>query len=189
MKGKEINGQIIKNLAFNGDVVIGNSLIDMYAKWKQSMNLFEKMRVFGIKPNSVTFTTVLASCSHSGLVDDGWRIFESMRSNYRVEPMVGHYACMVDFLGHLGYLKEALELIDKMPEQRAPSVWGALLGACRMHNNVDMGEIAAYRLFELEPKNPINYVALCGIYDSVDRLDGVLRIRSRMRELRKASVA
>ncbi|KAJ4966515.1 hypothetical protein NE237_018364 [Protea cynaroides] len=216
MKGKEIHGQVIKNATFN-DVVIGNSLIDMYGKcgflcssekvfdsmqdlnlvsWttliscygihgkgKQSLNLFEKMRACAVTPNSVTFTAVLASCSHSGLVDHAWRIFASMRPNYGVEPMVEHYACMVDLLGRLGYLKEALELIKKMPEQRAPSVWGALLGACRMHKNVDIGKIAAYWLFELEPKNPSNYIALCSIYDSVGQMDAVLRTRSRMREL------
>ncbi|XP_042498563.1 pentatricopeptide repeat-containing protein At5g04780, mitochondrial-like [Macadamia integrifolia] len=217
MKGKEIHGHVFKNAAFNGDVVIGNSLIDMYAKcgflcssekvfvsmqdlnlvtWttliscyafhgkgKQSLDIFEKMEACGFKPNSVTFTAVLASCSHSGLVDHGWRIFESMTSNYGMKPMVEHYACMVDLLSRLGYLKEALELIEKMPEQHAPSVWGALLGACRIHKNLEIGEIAAHRLFDVEPKNPSNYIALCSIYDSVGRMDGVLRIRSRMREL------
>lgn len=63
-----------------------------------------------------------------------------------------------------------------MLEEAAPSVWGALLSAYTMHKNVEIGEIAAYRLFELETRNPSNYIAMCSIYNSVDRLDDVLKL-------------
>lgn len=217
MKGKEVHGQVVKNLAFSCDAVIGNSLMDMYAKcgrlddlsrvfanmrgrnlvsWttliscygvhgkgKESLILFEEMIAKGIKPNCVTFTAILASCSHSGLVDEGHRIFESMRLEYGVEPSVEHYACMVDLLGRIGRLQEALELIKGMQQEPSASIWGALLGACQTHKNVDLGEIAAFKLFELETANSSNYIALCSIYDAVGKWDGVSKMRKRMREL------
>ncbi|XP_010244051.1 PREDICTED: pentatricopeptide repeat-containing protein At3g12770-like [Nelumbo nucifera] len=170
----------------NLNLVTWTTMISSYGlhgKGEDSLDLFEKMLLNGFEPNGVTFTALLASCSHSGLVSEGWRIFYSMGSDYGVEPTVEHYACMVDLLGRLGYLKEALDLIKRMPEAASGSTWGALLGACRMHKNVEIGEIAAYQLFELETRNPSNYIALCSIYDSVGRLDDVLKIRSRMREL------
>jgi hypothetical protein len=63
-------------------------------------------------------------------------------------------------------------------------VWGALLSASAMHNNVDVAEIAAYTLFDLEESNARNYFTLCGIYSAVGRSDAVAGLRSRMRELR-----
>ncbi|OEL31052.1 hypothetical protein BAE44_0007928 [Dichanthelium oligosanthes] len=48
-----------------------------------------------------------------------------------------------------------------------------------MHKNVNIGEIAAYRLFELEEGN----VTLGGIYNAVGGFDCVAGLRSRMREL------
>ncbi|TKW06065.1 hypothetical protein SEVIR_7G217550v4 [Setaria viridis] len=106
-----------------------------------------------------------------------------MSKVHSVEPTADHYACMVDLLGRAGTIEEAVEFIRKMPMEPGASLWGALLSACAMHNNVDVGEIAAYRLFELEEGNVSNYVTLCGIYDSVGRSDRVAGLRSRMREL------
>ncbi|KAF9599670.1 hypothetical protein IFM89_001616 [Coptis chinensis] len=217
MRGKEVHGLVVKSREFSGDVAIGNSLIDMYAKcgcldvsqkvfenmpycslvtWttliscygvhgkgEESLVLFEKMRDSGFRPNSVTFTAVLASCSHSGLIDQGRKIFDLMSSDYSMDPAVEHYACMVDLLGRSGNLEEALELIKKMPQEAPPSVWGALLAACRIYKNVVIGEFAAYQLFDLEPGNSSNYVTLCSIYESVGRGDDIRRTRSRMREL------
>ncbi|KAG6773423.1 hypothetical protein POTOM_020701 [Populus tomentosa] len=217
MKGKEIHGRVVKSTLFNVDVVISNSLIDMYAKcgclndsekvfrnlrrlnvvtWttmiscygvhgraEESLEAFKKMKGFGFKPNPVTLTAVLASCSHSGLIDVGRRIFYSMQSDYGFEPTLEHYACMVDLLGRFGYLEEALGLVQRMKLEATASVWGALLGGCVMHKNVNIGEIAAHRLFELEPSNPGNYIALCYIYKSHGISDGITITRAKMREL------
>lgn len=217
MKGKEIHGQVVKRFIFDGDVTIGNSLIDMYAKcgclhesvkvfqnmpelnlvtWttmisaygahgkgEDSLALYEKMRDCGFEPNCVTLTAVLASCSHSGLIDQGWRIFNSISFDFGLEPSVEHYACMVDLLGRFGHLEEALGLIRNMKSEATASVWGALLAGCMMHKNVELGEMAALQLFKLEPRNSSNYIALCSIYDSLGIWDGVSLIRAEMRNL------
>ncbi|XP_059644653.1 pentatricopeptide repeat-containing protein At5g04780, mitochondrial-like [Cornus florida] len=217
MRGKEIHGQVVKSSLFDGDVVIGNSLIDMYAKcgclcfsekvflnmsqlnlvtWttmiscyglhgrgEESLVLFKEMRDRGFVPNSVTLTAILASCSHSGLIEQGRKIFNSIGLLYGFEPTVEHYACMVDLLGRFGYLEEAFELVKNMKLVPTGSIWGALLAGCIVHKNVVIGEIAAHHLFELEPRNPSNYIALCSIYDSLGMWDGISRTRAKMREL------
>ncbi|XP_004306376.1 PREDICTED: uncharacterized protein LOC101304505 [Fragaria vesca subsp. vesca] len=54
-------------------------------------------------------------------------------------------------LGRTGELDKAMEIVERMPNPAEPHVWGALLGACRIHNNVKLGEVVAKRLLELEP--------------------------------------
>jgi pentatricopeptide repeat protein len=49
-------------------------------------------------PGLVTFVGVLSACCHAGLVDCGLKLFKSMNEVYNVEPLVEHYACMVDLL-------------------------------------------------------------------------------------------
>ncbi|XP_073013910.1 pentatricopeptide repeat-containing protein At2g03880, mitochondrial-like [Typha latifolia] len=168
------------------NVVTWSTLIACYGvhgKGKESLIVYEEMLSQGVKPNCVTFTSILSSCSHSGLLDEGRRVFESMSRAHGVNPTVEHYACMVDLLGRAGNIEDALELISRMPMEPSASVWGALLSACAVHRNVNVGEISAQRLFELESGNSSNYVALCGIYDAVGQLDSVAELRSRMRNL------
>ncbi|KAH0972785.1 hypothetical protein GBA52_024941 [Prunus armeniaca] len=51
---------------------------------------------------------------YSGKVGKDLEIFETMKSKYQVEPRTEHYACMVDLLGRVGKVKEAMDLIKKM---------------------------------------------------------------------------
>ncbi|KAK9293167.1 hypothetical protein L1049_021155 [Liquidambar formosana] len=155
----------------------------VHGKGEESLALFRKMRDHGLKPNCVTLTAILASCSHSGLIDQGRSIFASVCLDYGFEPSVQHYACVVDLLGRCGYLDEALRLINNMELTVTASVWGALLAGCLMHKNVEIGEIAAHHLFELEPRNSSNYIALCSIYDSLGIWDAVSKLRAEMRDL------
>jgi pentatricopeptide repeat protein len=160
------------------------SCYGMHGKGEESVFLFEKMMNDGFRPNSVTLTSILASCSHSGLMDQGKKIFSSMISDYGFEPTAEHYACMVDLFGRCGYLEEALRLLERMKSSSVTgSMWGALLAGCVMHNNVEIGEVAAHHLFQLEPNNTSNYVALCGIYQSRGMARGVSTVRAKMRGL------
>ena len=168
------------------NLVTWTSMISCYGvhgKGQEALVLFKKMKYCGFQPNCVTITAILASCSHSGLIEQGRKIFYSINLDYGFEPSAEHYACMVDLLGRFGYLEEAFELIKNMKSAATASVWGALLAGCLMHKNIEIGEIAAHCLFELEPRNSSNYIALCSMYDSLGIWDGVSRTRAKMREL------
>lgn len=178
--------KVFSSMGKQKNIVTWSTLISCYGvhgERNESLALFEEMLAQGMKPNHITFTSVLSSCSHSGLVEEGRRIFDSIRGVHEVEPSIEHYACLVDLIGRSGNVEEALEMIHRMPMVPTASVWGALLGACVVHKNVEVGEIAAFRLFDLEARNPSNYVALCGIYEAVGRLDCVAKVRVRMKEL------
>eukprot|EP01018_Ginkgo_biloba_P035754 Gb_27454 [translate_table: standard] len=154
----------------------------MHGHGEHALALFCQMLQTGTNPDHITFTCVLSACSHAGLVDEGLKCFDCMSRDYCITPRVKHYACMVDLLGRAGHLDEAYDFIKKMPLEPDASVWGALLGACRIHCNIDLGECAAKQIFNLEPENAGYYVLLSNMYATAGRWDDVAKLRSMMKD-------
>ncbi|KAI4980985.1 hypothetical protein ZWY2020_021470 [Hordeum vulgare] len=152
----------------------------MHGHAQTAILLYDRMMELGVKPNTVTFTSLLYACSHAGLIDEGLQLFEDMRNIHGVVPNVEHYLSLVDMVGRAGRIKEAYCLIKDMPFEPSSSVWGALLGACVLHKNVEFGEIAAKHLFELEPENTGSRVLLGNIYAAADRWNDVQEVRKIM---------
>lgn len=148
----------------------------------KALGLFSRMLKEGVLPDGVAFTVILNACSHAGLVEEGKCYFELMKNEYMIVPSKDHYACMVDLLGRAGHLKEADDLIQRMPMEPHAGVLGALLGACRLHGDIELGALIAKRLFEVEPQNPGNYVLLSNIYAAADRWTNVSQLRTMMME-------
>lgn len=144
--------------------------------------LFLEMLDAGIRPNVITFVGLLTTYNHAGMVEEGRRCFDSMWSEHRVAPSVDHYAIMVDLLGRSGRLEEARGLIEKMPMKPHVGVWGAMLLACRLHGNVELGELAAKSCFELEPESSGYYVLLATIYAEAGKWDKARSLRKLMAE-------
>ncbi|RDX95325.1 Pentatricopeptide repeat-containing protein, partial [Mucuna pruriens] len=151
--------------------------------WK-AFDCFLEMEKAGVKPNHVTFVALLSACAHSGLVEHGRWCFHVMKHVYLIEPQVYHYACMVDILSRARLFDESEILIRCMPMKPDVYVWGALLGGCQMHGNVELGEKVALHLLDLEPHNHAFYVNLCDIYAKAGRFDAAKRIRNLMEERR-----
>lgn len=159
-------------------------------KAKDAICLFEEMVEAKISPNKITFTGLLTAFDHAGMVEEGRRCFASMVSEHQVAPSADHYAIMVDLLGRAGQLEEACELIRGMPMQPHVGVWGALLLACRIHGNVELGEIAAQHCFDLEPEAEASgyYVLLANIYASAEKWDDAKRLRKMIEEKKLSKV-
>ncbi|KAG4907788.1 hypothetical protein JHK82_056440 [Glycine max] len=66
-----------------------------------------------------------------------------MRGRYGIEPGAEHNAWVVDLLGRSGLVDRAYEFIKRMPILPTISVWGALLGAPKMHGKAKLGKFAA----------------------------------------------
>lgn len=156
----------------------------MHGRGKEALKLFRDMAAEA-RPTEVTFIAVLAACSHSGMVSEGLELFRSMKSEHGTEPIADHYACLVDLLGRAGRVEEAHRLIaDEMPRGLDRSgAWSSLLGACRIHRNVEIGAIAAENLAKLEPSAASHYVLLSNIYSSEGLWDEAMGVRRRMREM------
>ncbi|KAL6136236.1 hypothetical protein ACLB2K_061537 [Fragaria x ananassa] len=168
------------------DVVIWSAMIAGYGihgQGGEALKVFDDMvKHSAVTPNDVTFTSVLSACSHSGLVVEGLGIFSMMLHQYQLKPRPEHYGILVDLLGRTGELDKGMEIVERMPNPAEPHVWGALLGACRIHNNVKLGEVVAKRLLELEPDDAGYYVLLSNIYAMDDKWENVSNLRTSVRE-------
>ncbi|PIA39830.1 hypothetical protein AQUCO_02600354v1 [Aquilegia coerulea] len=197
--GVQIHCLILKTV-FSEDTVVSNALIDMYAKcgsiknarlifdsmnelddvsWNSmitgyslhglsgdALEAFEKMRETEVTPNKITFVGVLSACSNTGL------------------PCIEHYTCMVWLLGRSGRLAEALKLIDDIPFGHSVMVWRALLGACVVHNDIEIGKLAAERVLQMEPQDESAHVLLSNIYASAKCWQNVASVRKSMKRKR-----
>lgn len=152
----------------------------MHGRGGDAIGVFKEMRGGGVKPDSVSFIAILYSCSHSGLVDEGWRFFNIMKNEYKIAPTLEHYACMVDLLGRAGHLTKAYSFIESMPIEPDSTIWGALLCGCRLHRDVKLAERVAERVFELEPENTGYYVLLANLYAEVEKWEAVKKLREKM---------
>ncbi|KAF5200512.1 Pentatricopeptide repeat-containing protein [Thalictrum thalictroides] len=166
------------------NIVSWNTMITGYGKHGYSeevLVLYEHMQEEGMHLNDVTLLSVLSACSHTGLTKEGIEIFIAMLEDHRLEATAAHYTCMVDLLGRAGRLEDAKEVIERMPVKPEVSTWGALLGACRVHQNVEMGRHAADHLFEMDPLNPGHYVLMSNIYAAAGSWKEVEEVRSMMK--------
>ncbi|KAL2923747.1 hypothetical protein RDABS01_015238 [Bienertia sinuspersici] len=168
-------------------VISWNAMLVGYSKHgmgSKVLELFQMMRAEGyVKPDSVTFLAVLSGCSHGGMEDTGLEIFDEMVAEKDgFQPNIEHYGCVVDLLGRSGRLEKALKFIDEMPYKPTAAIWGSLLGACRVHSNIDVGEYVGRQLLEIEPENAGNYVILSNLYASAGRWEEVRNLRELMKE-------
>ncbi|EPS62684.1 hypothetical protein M569_12105, partial [Genlisea aurea] len=169
------------------NVLSWNALIFGYGtrgRGTEAVELFERMAAAEerIAPNHVTFLAVLSACCSSGMYDRGWQVFESMSRDYGQKPRAMHYACMVELLGREGLLDEAYALIKDAPFVPSVNMWAALLTACRMHENFELGKLAAEKLYGMEPEKLSNYVVLLNIYNAAGKAEESARV---LRTLRK----
>jgi pentatricopeptide repeat protein len=169
---KEINKKdvtvwttMITGLAFHG---YGSKALELFSEMQED-----------VSPDDVTFVSVLSACSHSGLVDQGIKVFSSM-TDYGIEPGVEHYGCLVDLLARSGRLSEAKDIIDQMPMKPSRSIWGAMLNACQAQGDVELAEIASRELLNLDPEEEGGYTLLSNIYAASGRWSYSKKIRETM---------
>ncbi|KAL6219196.1 hypothetical protein ACLB2K_012402 [Fragaria x ananassa] len=183
--------EAIEESGVESDVVIGTALVDLYGKcgcvekdtlaWtamisvfalhgfrNEAFDLFEKMEAAGVEPNHVVLVGMLSACDHSGLVEKGCWCLDVMTD----EIFIIMHAWLI-------YLAEAERLIRIIPDVY---VWGALHGGCQIHGQVEIGEMAAHRLIDMEPLNHASSVNLCDIYAKAGRFNDVRTIKSLMKE-------
>ncbi|XP_015892260.3 pentatricopeptide repeat-containing protein At5g48910 [Ziziphus jujuba] len=155
----------------------------MHGRAKDALHYFSRMEQAGVVPSDVAYIAVLSACSHAGLVEEGRTFFSHMVTVAGFEPRIEHYGCMVDLLGRAGHLKEAEELILNMPIRQDEVIWKALLGACKMHGNIEMGKRVAKVLMGMAPHDSGSYVALSNLYASSGDWKGVSEMRLMMEDM------
>lgn len=141
----------------------------MHGMSEEAVLFFERMGRENMKPNQVTFLSLLSACSHGGLVEEGVGFFRLMVDVHGVEPETKHYSCLIDMLGRTGRLVEAEEMICRMPVEVNVIVWRTLLACCSKHGEVEMAWRVMKRILELERGYGGDYVLLSNLLTEVGR--------------------
>ncbi|CAA6667800.1 unnamed protein product [Spirodela intermedia] len=127
---------------------------------------------------------VLNACSHGGLVELGFQIFEAMKRDHGMEPQIEHYGCMVDLLARVGRLQEAYEFItQRMKIEPDHVIWCSLLGACKLHRDLPLGEKIARILTggADAAADSGTYILAANVYAAFGKWEESARIREKMR--------
>ncbi|GMI64287.1 chlororespiratory reduction 21 [Hibiscus trionum] len=162
-----------------------NAMTSAYAIHGQAgeaLVVFRNLEEASVEPDGITFTSVLSSCTHSGLVNEGLEIFVDMVSKHHFSPSMEHYGCLVSLLSRSGRLDEAFRLILTMPYELDAQIIGSLLAKCRERDEIELVEQLSKYLLELELDNLGNYVAISNAYVVAGRWEEVSEIRDLMKE-------
>ncbi|XP_064941123.1 pentatricopeptide repeat-containing protein At5g61800-like [Musa acuminata AAA Group] len=170
-----------KNLFTWNAIIVG---LAVHGNGQLSLEYFDRMRAVGVEPDGVTFLGVLVACSHAGLIEMARSLFDEMESIYGVERELKHYGCMADLLGRAGLVEETMEMIKGMPMKGDAYVWGGVLAGCRIQGNVEIAEIAAQHLLQLNPEDSGIYSIMSDVYATAKRWEDVARIRKLMGDKR-----
>lgn len=161
------------------NVLIGG--LAMHGHGYDALRHFDHMIKDGVRPTEVTFLAVLTACCHSGLVNEGRKIFYLMSEVCGISPKIEHYGCMLDLLCRARLLNEAKDIITTMPVPADVHIWGAFLSACN-DNGVKHSQELLDELVELESKDSGAYVLLSNIFAADERWGDVTRVRRFMKE-------
>ncbi|CAJ1973842.1 unnamed protein product [Sphenostylis stenocarpa] len=174
--------QMVEKDVISWSTMIGG--LANHGKAYEAIRMFEDMQNAGVAPNGVTFVGVLSACAHAGFWNEGLRYFDVMRMDHHLEPEIKHYGCLVDLLGRLGRLDQALDTIMKMPMQPDSTIWNTLLSSCRIYRSLEIAVVAMKQLLELEPEASGNYVLLANTYAELGKWEGVSNVRKLIRSKR-----
>ncbi|XP_026439672.1 pentatricopeptide repeat-containing protein At1g06143-like [Papaver somniferum] len=161
-----------------------NSIIEglaVHGYGEAALDMFRGMEKEKIKPNEVTFISVLSACTHSGLVEEAREILLSMTQDYSISPTIEHYGCVIDLLSKAGLIEEALNLVRNMKFEPNYVIWGAILGGCKLHGNLEIAKVVAEKLLSLEPDNSGLYGLLISMYVEANQWSEAEKIRGMMK--------
>ncbi|KAK6251787.1 hypothetical protein QUC31_013507 [Theobroma cacao] len=143
-----------------------------------AIRVFYRMEEAGCRPNEVSFLAVLSACSHGGLVVEGMKCFERMVQEYGIMPKIDHYGSIIDLLGRAGLLEEAHNFIKRLPIKSDATAWRALLSACRVYGNVELGECVKSVLVGFNnEQHPTDSILLSSTYAIAGRLPDQTRMQ------------
>ncbi|MCO5594417.1 hypothetical protein L7F22_048447 [Adiantum nelumboides] len=130
-----------------------NAMIAAYAQHgqaKQALQLFDEMKRMRVRPDMITYVSILSMCSRAGLIHEACELFTSMERDYGIASIENHRNCVVDLLAKAGKLDEAEQLVHAMPAaplSHIPAM--TLFGACKNFSDIRRAERMAQLLFRL----------------------------------------
>ncbi|XP_019054228.1 PREDICTED: pentatricopeptide repeat-containing protein At5g27110 [Nelumbo nucifera] len=111
------------NVMISGYVTIGY--------YFEALHIFYDMRVAGVKPDSVTFTSILPACSQLAALEQGKEIHKYVKENgfESDEKVMG---ALLDMYAKCGTVEEARQVFDRLPVRDFVS-WTSMITAYGSH--------------------------------------------------------
>ncbi|MCO5607510.1 hypothetical protein L7F22_061706 [Adiantum nelumboides] len=135
------------------DAVSWNACVASYAEagdCEASSHILEAMLLACMRPDGITFASLLSASNHGGLVAEGREYFECMHEDYGLNPDFKHFAGVIDLLGRAGDFKRLENVLWGLPKPPDLAIWLSLLGSCYKHNNMDLGNFALLNAMKLQ---------------------------------------
>ncbi|MCO5580813.1 hypothetical protein L7F22_034684 [Adiantum nelumboides] len=98
---------VLMSSMLSGFAMVGNN--EMVAQ------CFKNLEQESSKVKGGLFTAILHACSCTGLLQDGCQFFHQMSDSLKLIPSVEHYNCIVDLLGRVGYINDAIDVLQTVP--------------------------------------------------------------------------
>lgn len=178
--------QSIFSLVSNPDLKCWNAMLGAYSLHgmpEYALNLFEEILKHELRPDQVTFLSLLSACSHGGLVERGKFLWGYMKEN-GCTPGPKHYSCMASLLCRAGLLDEAEKIIMESPySEENLELWRTLLSSCVTYRNLEKGVHAAEQVLLLNPRDSGTHILLSNLYAATERWEGVAEMRRKIRDL------
>ncbi|KAJ8639236.1 hypothetical protein MRB53_015930 [Persea americana] len=121
------------NVMITGYVTLGN--------YFEALGVFEKMRAAGVKPDAVTFTSVLPACSQLAVLEQGREIHKYITEN-KLESNEIVMSALLDMYAKCGAVNDARWVFDSLPVKDFVS-WTSMITAYGSHGQA----IEALELF------------------------------------------
>ncbi|XP_022775232.1 pentatricopeptide repeat-containing protein At3g50420 isoform X1 [Durio zibethinus] len=177
--------QAIFSLVPNPDLKCWNAMLGAYSLHgmaEDALKLFEEILKHELRPDQVTFLSLLSACSHGGLVDRGKFLWGYMKENgCTAGPK--HYSCMVSLLCRAGLLDEAEKIIIESPySEEHLELWRTLLSSCVTYRNLEKGVHAAKQVLLLNSRDSGTHILLSNLYAATERWEGVTVMRRKIRD-------
>ncbi|KAI3739395.1 hypothetical protein L2E82_29799 [Cichorium intybus] len=166
----DINGSFQSfNDIIEKDLVSWNTMLISYALhgWgDKALKIYQQMTSLGLKPDKVTFLSLLMTCSHLGLVKIGRDLFQSMSEIHGMSADLDHVACMVDMLARGGYLEEARKMVKSYRKTHGDMAKSSkvVFGACYAYGELDLRVEIGGELKKMEHEGEMSYVVLSNLY-------------------------
>ncbi|XP_020593229.1 pentatricopeptide repeat-containing protein DOT4, chloroplastic-like [Phalaenopsis equestris] len=144
---------------YGSDKVLQGIIIDMYAKCgdlESARAAFDRM---GDAKSIAGWNSMICGYGKHGHAMEAFELFDSMQQA-SFPPQHITFTCLLSACSH--------------------SVWGSLLAACKVWEDADIGEIAARKLFEIEPESSGSYVVLANMFAADERWDDAALVRRLM---------
>lgn len=168
------------------DLKCWNAMLGAYSHHgmpEEALKLFEEILNHELKPDQVTFLSLLSACSHGGLVEKGKFFWNYLKEDGCV-PGPKHYSCMVSLLGRAGLLDQAEEIINGSRYSKdCTELWRTYLSFCVTNRNLEKGIYAAEQVLRLDQKDNGTYVLLSNLYAVSEKWEGVSEMRRKSRGL------